>query len=182
MIRRPLYVLIFALALAVGISAQSEPEFIGEAFVLNEDGSNAFLDKEIGDFTSGWSWSHNSNKAFWLELKGPGAKSRFAADAPLQFVVRAVDNNSDPMTIITIYKFKAAKKKRSVFLAKDNSGTLMKSKTNSKAMMSFIGKKYGTSSYLIAPNDLEPGEYGIVVLNPNALDQKRVVVSCFGID
>jgi hypothetical protein len=29
---------------------------------------------------------------------------------------------------------------------------------------------------------MEPGEYGVVVSNPNNRDEKRIVVSCFGID
>ena len=58
----------------------------------------------------------------------------------------------------------------------------MKSRTNSKDMVRFKGRKFGTTSYLIELNKLEPGEYGIVVSNPNGRDEKRTVVSCFGID
>lgn len=67
-------------------------------------------------------------------------------------------------------------------ISKDNSGTLMKSKTNSKELVRFSGKKYGSSSYLIELKDLAVGEYGIVVSNPNSRDEKRTVVSCFAID
>lgn len=170
------------LILGLGISGQSEPEYIGEANVLRADGTFAQLDKEIGDFSSGWSWSANTNKAFWLEIAGGQAKSRFKAGEPLQLVVRAVDNNSDPLTIISIYKFKAKKKGRSVIIGKDNSGTFLKSRTVSKDLVRFTGKKYGNSSYLVNLTDLAAGEYGIVVSNPNNVDGKRVVVSCFAID
>jgi hypothetical protein len=173
------FVLIMA---AVSFGQSNEPEFIGEACVLQTENSCSALGKEFGDFTSGVSWSHNSNKAFWLRIKGGRAKSRFAAKSPLHLVVRAVDNNSDPMAIVTIYQFKAKDKSRSVYLARDNSGTFLKSETNSKASLPFSGKKYGQSSYLITLNDLPAGEYGIVVSNPNNRDEKRVVVSCFGID
>lgn len=159
-----------------------EPEFIGEAYLLKADGSFVQLDKEIGDFTSGISWSSNSFNAHKLQIDGGSAQSRFASSEPLQLVIRAVDNNSDPLAIISVYKFKTSKKKRSFLLGEDNSGTLMKSRTNSKGMIRFIGKKYGTSSYLINLKDLEPGEYGIIVSNPNSRDEKRVIVSCFGID
>lgn len=159
-----------------------EPEFIGEACILQSDNTCSTLGKEFGDFTSGVSWSHNSNKAFWLRIKGGSAKSRIGVGSPVKLVVRAVDNNSDPLAIITIYQFKAKDKSRSVYLARDNSGTFLKSETNSKAAMPFVGKKYGSSSYLIELKDLPAGEYGIVVTNPNTRDEKRVVVSCFGID
>jgi hypothetical protein len=164
------------------MSQVTEPEFIGESYLLKADGAYIHLDKEIGDFTSGMSWSSNSWNALSLEVTGAAAKTRFSLGEPLQLVLRAVDNNSDPLTIITIFKFSAKKKKRTVMLGKDNSGTFLKSRTNSKDMVRFSGKKYGTSSYLIALQDLEAGEYGVVVSNPNTRDEKRVVVSCFGID
>ena len=184
--------LIAILILGLGVSGQEvsanqsliarEPEFIGEAYFLKADGTLVPLDKEIGDFTSGISWAKNSWNALSLKVAGGKAKSRFGAKEPLQLVVRAVDNNSEPLTIISIYKLKAKKDSRSVLLSLDNSGTVMKSRTNSKDLIRFSGKKYGTSSYLIALTDLAVGEYGIVVSNPNNRDEKRVVVSCFGID
>ncbi|TWI14003.1 hypothetical protein IQ31_05378 [Sphingobacterium siyangense] len=57
----------------------------------------------------------------------------------------------------------------------------MKSRTNSKSEVRFTGKKHGEKSYLLTLSNILPGEYGIVVSNPNARDEKRVVVSCFGI-
>jgi hypothetical protein len=160
-----------------------EPDFIGNAYLIKTDNSNVPLDKEFGDFTSGMSWSSNSWNARSLEIAGGKANTRFPSGKPLQLVVRAVDNNSDPLTIISIYKLKAKKKTRSVVLSEDNSGTLMKSRThNAKNMVRFSGKKYGTSSYLINLEGLKVGEYGIIVSNPNNRDEKRVVVSCFAID
>lgn len=159
-----------------------EPEFIGEAFILKTDGTSAPLDKEIGDYSSGFSWSANSMNALSLEVAGGMAKSRFGAGSEVQLVVRAVDNNSDPLVIISIYKLKSKSKSRSVLISRDNRGTLLKSRTYSKDLIRFSGRKYGASSYLISLTDLAIGEYGIVVTNPNSNDQKRVVLSCFGID
>ena len=178
--------LLLSFAISVSIlpimAQEYEPDFIGEANLLKTDGSYIQLDKEIGDFTSGISLSSNSFNALSLEIAGGKAQTRLAANEPLQLVVRAADNNSDPLTIISIYKFKAKRSKRSIVISEDNSGTLMKSRTNSKDMVRFGGKKYGTSSYLLSLSDLEVGEYGIVVSNPNNRDEKRVVVSCFAID
>ncbi len=178
-----IYTLITILIWGLAVSGQErDPEFIGDAYLLKSDGTSVSLDKEIGDFTSGISWSHNSFNALSLEIAGGKAQSRFARDVPLQLVVRAADNNSDPLTIIGMYKFKSKTKSRSVVLSKDNSGTFMKSRTNSKDMIRFSGKKYAKSSYIIALKDLGSGEYGLVVSNPNNRDEKRVVVSCFAID
>jgi hypothetical protein len=176
-----LFLLLLILASA-SFGQEKEPEFVGEAYFLKTDGTYVHLDKEIGDFTSGMSWSANSWNAFSLEIAGGKAQSRFSSNQPLQLVVRAVDNNSDPLTIISIFKFEAKKKSRSVLISKNNSGTFLKSRTNSKDMIRFSGKKYGISSYRIELKDLAAGEYGIVVSNPNARDEKRVVVSCFAID
>lgn len=172
----------FLISVSSTLAQVSEPDFVGEAYLLKADGSYVQLDKEIGDFTSGVSFSSNSWNALSLEIAGGSAKSRLSSNEPFQLVVRAVDNQSDPLTIISIYKFKAKKKTRSIVISEDNSGTLMKSRTNSKGMVRFSGKKYGSSSYVITLKDLELGEYGIVVSNPNSRDEKRVVVSCFAID
>lgn len=179
--RKVILVVAMMLMASAVVGQENEPEYIGEVGVLKTDGTFAKLDREIGDLTSGFSWSANSARAFWLEVAGGKAKSRFPLGSPLQLVVRAVDNNSDPLTIISIYRLKAKKKSRSVLLGEDNSGTIMKSRTNSKDLIRFTGKKYGVSSYLLTLTDLAAGEYGIVVANPNSRDSKRVVVSCFAI-
>lgn len=67
-------------------------------------------------------------------------------------------------------------------LSKDNSGTAMSSRTYTDNQVSFSGKKYGLSSYLLTFKDIKPGEYGIVLNNPNDRDEKKVVVSCLGVD
>ena len=54
-------------------------------------------------------------------------------------------------------------------------------KTNNLGYVSFVGKKYGTSSYVIKLSAMEPGEYGVIVTNPNALDEKQTVVSTFAV-
>jgi len=160
----------------------SEPDFIGEAFLLKSDSTTLQLDKEIGDFTKGVSWSSNSFNALSLEINGDKSQVRVSSNGTVQLVVRSVDNNSDPLTIISLYKFKAKGRKRTVVLSKDNSGTAMKSRTMSKDMLRFSGKRFGKSSYLISLNELKSGEYGIVVSNPNNRDEKKIVVSCFAVD
>ncbi|MEZ5421832.1 MAG: hypothetical protein R2682_01900 [Pyrinomonadaceae bacterium] len=115
-------------------------------------------------------------------MAGTKSAVRVGGGGPIELIVRGVDNNSDPLSFVTIYKFKVNKKKRTAYLGRDNTGTLLKSKTDSTAMMKFTGKKFGTSSYLITLEGLEPGEYGVVVDNPNSRDEKKTTVSCFGID
>jgi hypothetical protein len=47
--------------------------------------------------------------------------------------------------------------------------------------VSFVGKKYGTSSYILKLENLTVGEYGITIMNPNSLDQKQTVISTFSV-
>jgi len=169
-----------------------EPEFIGEAFLLKNDGSHCQLDKEFGEIAPGISMASNSWDALFLKIAGSKAQTRLSSsDMPLQIVVRAAENNSTPISIIDIYKFNDKKKTRSIELSSSHAGlntegvvlsTLMKSKTNSKNMVRFNGIKYGTSSYLITLDNLKAGEYGIVVRNPYSSGEKIMVVCCFAID
>lgn len=178
--------ILFAVAMCLPAGAvfaeDFEPEFIGEAYAIATDGTPKALDKELAEFTSGISWSSNSWNATSLQVPGGKAQTRFSRDQPLQLVVRAVDNQSDPLTVVSVYTFKSKRKSRQVVLSENNSGNLMKSQTHTKDLVRFSGRKHGESSYLISLSDLPPGEYGIVVANPNATDSKRVVVSCVGVD
>jgi hypothetical protein len=176
-------VLVTILSINIKSSAQeSEPDFIGETHLIYAGDEYTQLDKEIGEFSSGMSFSSNSWNALSLEIQGGKSQTRIQKGKDIKLVVRAVDNNSDPLTIISIYKFKEKRKKRKVVLSEDNSGTLMKSRTHTKDMVRFNGEKYGKSSYLITLKNLKPGEYGIIVANPNNRDEKKTIVSCFAID
>ena len=129
------------------VAQEKEPDFIGEAYLLNEQGEYMQLDKETAAYTKGMSWKTNSWSAVSLEITGGKAQTRTTQQA-VKLIVRASDNNSDPLSIITIYSLKAKKKKRTTILSEDNSGTLMKSRTHTKNQVSFSGKKFGYSSYL----------------------------------
>lgn len=177
--------LFFASLLLQSFSAAAqtnEPDFIGEAYLLSDQGERTPLDKEIAAYTAGVSWKANSWNALSLEITGGKAQTRVTQGRPIKLIVRAKDNNSDPLSFIKVYRLKAKKKKRMTVLSEDNSGTLMKSRTHTKNQLSFIGEKYGTSSYLLTIKGVETGEYGIVVSNPNNIDEKRTIVSCFGVD
>ena len=43
-------------------------------------------------------------------------------------------------------------------------------------------EKYGESSYRLTFDERPAGEYGIIVSNPNNVDEKMVIVSAFAID
>lgn len=158
-----------------------EPEYIGEAILVTDSNKSVVLDKEYGEIKSSVSLAKNSWNVLKLYVNG-GAASCRAKSGEIKFIIRAKDNNSDPLSFITIYRMKAKKKNRSVDLAVDHSDNpFVSSKTYSKDKMKFQGKKYGNSSYLIT-TQLNAGEYGIVISNPNNVDEKSCIVSCIGID
>lgn len=182
-LKNSIFLVMFFLLFQPFVVAQiKEPDFIGDAYLLKKSGERIPLDKEIAAFTQGASFQENSWNALSLEINGGQAKTRIPAGSSIQLIIRAHDNNSDPLSFISIYRFQAKKKKRFTVLSEDNSGTYMKSRTHTKNQLVFVGEKYGNASYLLLINDIEPGEYGIVVSNPNNVDQKRTVVSCFGVD
>jgi hypothetical protein len=140
------------------------------------------LEKSIASYARGISWKSNSWSALTLVIPGGEAGLRIPKGKNATIIVKASNNNSDPLSIVTVYKFDAKKKKRYTMLSKDNSGTLMKSKTNTKNQLIFRGAKYGESSYKLQFDNLQEGEYGIVVANPDNVDEKKAIVSCFGVD
>ena len=49
--------------------------------------------------------------------------------------------------------------------------------------LEFNAKKFGVDSYLISIDNIQPGEYGIYVTNPNEKDEKNtLIIATFGVD
>jgi len=168
---------LFALMAGMAYAQQQEPEFVGEVNYL--DGGQAAVPLEKQRIVL-----KTTDEVFVVrgKIKVPGAKSpvRVPSSGKLQFVVRAVDNHSDPISIVKVFRFKAKSKSRKAEVWSVNFWG--NTSRNDMAFVPFTAKKFGTSSYLIEIASVEPGEYGITVANPNARDGKSAVVSCFGAD
>jgi hypothetical protein len=82
--------------------------------------------------------------------------------------------------VVTVFKFESSKKDRKAEIA--SAGTFSGVSQNNLTMVSFNAKKFGTSSYLLKIDPQQPGEYGIIIRNPNNLNQANLIVACFGID
>lgn len=157
-----------------------EPEFIGECLLLKPDQSTVLLEKHMTQTrSSGVIITGFGSLKSKLQIEGCCSTTKVKSGDDIQFIVRAVDNNTDPMAIIKIFEFDANKKFRRAELASVNSfGT---TKTNKLHYLNFSAKKYGQNSYIITLKDKQPGEYGITVTNPNALDEKSTVIASFSI-
>ncbi len=161
-----------------------EPEFIGEIVTVLPDGAVAKLEKQSVQMRT----RANASAVIFgigkaktkLIIDGPKAGVRLTASQPVSFIVRAVDNATDPMSIINVFRFEAKKDKRMAEMASVSSFGSVKS--NKLERLSFTGRKFGANSYLITLDQTPAGEYGITVSNPNNLDEKQVIVSTFAID
>ena len=159
---------LFALVLASGIAAQiPEPDFIGEVLAIHSDGTAEKLEKHnvkmrtgAGVYIAGLAVNKSKTK---ILVAGSQANVRFAADEPVNLIVRAVDNKTDPMSIVRVFAMKNVT-------------------SNDMEYLPFTAEKYGENSYYLTFGDAPAGEYGIIVTNPNNVDEKMIIVSAFGID
>lgn len=170
---------------SAGVYGQTteEPEFIGECLLLKPDHSTVLLEKHTTQTRSAMNagmliTGFGSIKSK-LQIDGCCSSTKVKSGDDIQFVVRAVDNNTDPMAIVKIFEFDSNKKFRRAEMASIN--TFGTAKTNKLHYLNFTGKKYGQSSYLITLKDKPPGEYGITVTNPNSLDEKSTIIATFSI-
>jgi hypothetical protein len=179
--------LLFALAMISMISfakdslAYTEPEFIGEVYVMTGD-SVMLLEKNrtvirtqasatmyifgIGDVKSR------------IKIPNPCSQTRISAQGKVQLIVRANNNSSDPMTVINMFRFDQGRTERAATLSK--LGTFSGSSTGTLKHIDYTAKKYGEASYLVTINNLEDGEYGITVTDSNATDGS-LFISCLGV-
>lgn len=164
--------------------AQSlEPEFEGEVVGVFPDGSARKLEKHnvrvqtgAGVYIAGFAASKSKTK---VVIDGSTAGVRFDGGEPFELIVRAKDNKADPMSIVRVFRMKATKKNRSAVIAAVGSFTVS---TNTMDYLPFSASKYGESSYRLTFDTRPTGEYGIIVSNPNNVDEKLVIVSTFAID
>lgn len=162
----------------MNVSAQvtvDEPEFSEETLLLISDSEGVVLKRENGyvKTKAGASLYLTGIGKVKSRLTIEGVKSinESKAQRTARLIIKGKDNSTDPNSFINIFKFEIYKKERRYQLAE--AGTLSASKTNNLASVDFKAKKYGESSYLIQLEDLTPGEYGIIIGDPNTQNTKN---------
>ena len=164
--------------MVLNVNAQvtvAEPDFSEETLILTSDSTGVILKRESGYV--------KAKAGASLYLTGIGkVKSRLTIDGvksvneikakpTTRLIIKAKDNSTDPNSFINIFKFEINKKERRYQLAEV--GTLSATKTSNLSSVEFKAKKYGESSYLIQLEDLVPGEYGIIIGDPNTQNTKN---------
>lgn len=161
-----------------------EPDFIGEVVTILPDGSASKLEKEtvlVRTRANASATILGIGKAKTkIIIDTPEAAVRLNSDDNIRFIVKAVDNATDPISIINVFRFEANKKRRLAELSSVSSfGSV---KANKLERLRFSAEKYGEKSYLLTLIDKPDGEFGITVSNPNNRDEKGTIVSTFAIE
>lgn len=162
------------------VSAQevtvAEPEFADETLLLVSNSEGALLKRENGTIKTkaGASLFLTGIGKVKSRLTLAGAQSINTArgSSTTRLIIKAKDNATDPNSFINIFKFEIYNKKERRYQLAEV-GTLSKAETNNLSSIDFKAKKYGESSYLIQIDDLTPGEYGIVLGDPNNDNKKN---------
>ena len=170
--------LMFGAIFALNANAQvtvAEPEFAEETILLTSDKSGTLLKRENGTVKTKAGASLYltgiGKVKSRLTLKGTQSPSPVKGKSTTRLIIKAKDNNTDPNSFINIFKFEVKGNERRYQLAE--AGTLSKTETNNLSSVDYQAKKYGTCSYLLKLTDLEPGEYGIVLGDPNNENTKN---------
>ena len=179
--------LLFLFCFCWNVPAQepmSEPEFIGEVVTILPDGTSEKLEKETilmrtrvnaGALIVGIGKAKTK-----MIVESPKAGVRLNKNDDIIFIVKAVENNADPLSIINIFAFESTDKRRLAEFA--SVSTFGSVKSNKLDRLAYSAKKYGENSYYIKLDEKPVGEYGITVSNPNNKDEKSVIVSTFAIE
>lgn len=161
-----------------------EPDFIGEVVAILPDGSSEKLEKETVLMRTRANASATilgiGKAKTKIIIDSPEAAVRLKSGDDIQFIVKAVDNATDPISIINVFRFDANKKRRLAEISSVSSFGSVKS--NKLERLRFSAEKYGEKSYLLTLKDKPAGEFGITVSNPNNLDEKGTIVSTFAIE
>ena len=178
-----LYTFFFVFGLSVS-AQQFEPEWVGEVAVLKIDGDTISIPTEKAlprvktSASAGRILVGIGNVRQKAVLKNSRSATQICPGNTVSLVVKCKDNNTDPSSFIQVIKFEETKKERKAELASVN--WLGNSSQGNANYIGFTGKRYGKTSYILTFPAVE-GEYGVRVLNPNEIDEKALLLYCFGI-
>ena len=167
----------FTTALQAQTITAEEPEFAEETLLLTSNTKGEKSNRENGTVKSKAGASLYltgiGKVKTRLTLQGAQSTSKAKGASTTKLIIKAVNNTTDPNSFISIFKFEVKGKERRYQLAE--SGTLSKTEENNLSSVEYKAKKYGQSSYLLVLEDLQPGEYGIVIGDPNNANTKNTM-------
>ena len=116
-----------------------------------------------------------------IVLKGPHSSFVIPKDMKtISLVIKAKDNESDPMGLYRIVRFNASKMDRRIQWMGFSPTLLGSEKAQKSGYVSFVADKYSLHSYILTlpENEMIPGEYGIFL---SAVNGTTIPIGTFSI-
>ena len=195
-----LLILVFKIFSASSIK---EPEFINSYCIMTSDDSFESLPREIGTIKRhqntvsnatggvGNVYSSVSSVTTAGELAGSkgkdivleGGHSSYVVSKDMKtisLVIKAKDNELDPMGLYRIVRFNASKKDRRIQWMEFSPALLGSEKAQKSGYINFVAHKYGEKSYTLTfpEKEMIPGEYGIFL---SAVNGTTIPIGTFSI-
>ena len=177
-----------------------EPEFINSYCIMTSDDSFESLPREIGTIkrhenivsnATGDVGNVSSSVTTAGELAGSkgkdivleGGHSSYVIPKDMKtisLVIKAKDNELDPMGLYRIVRFNASKKDRRIQWMDFSPALLGPEKAQKSGYVNFIAHKYGEQSYTLTfpEKEMIPGEYGIFL---SAVNGTTIPIGTFSI-
>ena len=178
-----LIVLLLFLFKGLRSSSTNEPEFINSYCIMTSDDAFVVLPKENGTIKSHQNIVSNATggvgnvsssvttagalagtKGMDIVLEGGHSSYVVPKDMKtISLVIKAKDNDSDPMELYRIVRFNGSKKDRCIQWMEFSPALLGTEKAQKSGYVNFIAHKYGEQSYILTfpEKEMIPGEYGI---------------------
>lgn len=145
--------------------AALEPEFNGQAAILNDDSTTTMLPDENAK-TKGGTNALNyvplggffAKDKTYLTFEGTESKA-WTKPGDVRIILKAKDNDDDPKGIVGFETLEVKKKYRRCLWMSFN--VIQGLSMDSKGSANYTVRKFGKSSYLITVKDLQPGQYAI---------------------
>ena len=195
-----LLILVFKIFSASSIK---EPEFINSYCIMTSDDSFESLPREIGTIKRhqntvsnatggvGNVYSSVSSVTTAGELAGSkgkdivleGGHSSYVVSKDMKtisLVIKAKDNELDPMGLYRIVRFTGSKKDRRIQWMEFSPTLLGSEKAQKSGYINFVAHKYGEKSYTLTfpEKEMIPGEYGIFL---SAVNGTTIPIGTFSI-
>ena len=192
-----LLILVFKIFSASSIK---EPEFINSYCIMTSDDSFESLPREIGTIkrhqntvsnATGGVGNVYSSVTTAGELVGSkgkdivleGGHSSYVVPKDMKtisLVIKAKDNELDPMGLYRIVRFNASKKDRRIQWMEFSPALLGSEKAQKSGYINFVAHKYGEKSYTLTfpEKEMIPGEYGIFL---SAVNGTTIPIGTFSI-
>ena len=177
-----------------------EPEFINSYCIMTSDDSFESLPREIGTIKRHENIVSNATggvgnvsssvttagalagtKGMDIVLEGGHSSYVVPKDMKtISLVIKAKDNELDPMGLYRIVRFNASKKDRRIQWMDFSPALLGSEKVQKSGYVNFIAHKYGEQSYTLTfpEKEMIPGEYGIFL---SAVNGTTIPVGTFSI-